>query len=179
MLGCERGMKDMYAQDKYAPLAPSSSWPDGRSSRPLIPGTVPYSTGIEAETSSGVRGETSLERMTHADLGVSTLQRGRQRYDIFCTPCHGASGDGNGYVVLRGFPRPPSYHIDRLRSADDEYLYEVVTRGHGVMYGYGDRIGEDDRWAIVGYVRALQLAQNTRIEDATPAGRHQLLDNPP
>jgi mono/diheme cytochrome c family protein len=176
MQGCERGMKNMYAQDKYSPLAASETWSDGRSARPLPAGTVPYSAGIESETSSGARGEKPLVPKTHADFALSNLQRGRQRYDIFCAPCHGMAGDGNGYVVQRGFPRPPSFHIDRLRSADDAYLYEVATHGHGVMYGYGDRVDENDRWAIVGYLRALQLADNARIENISPPAQRQLAE---
>jgi mono/diheme cytochrome c family protein len=174
---CEQGMKDMYSQDKYKPLAPAQSWPDGRSSRPLTAGTVPYSAGVAAGTSSGIRGEEPLSQKNHADYSLVNLQRGRQRYEIFCAPCHGASGDGDGYIVRRGFPKPPSYHGDRLRSVPDAYLEEVIDRGHGAMYGYGDRIDEADRWAIVGYLRALQLSQNARLEDVSPAERALLKES--
>jgi mono/diheme cytochrome c family protein len=176
--GCEQGMKDMYSQDKYTPLAPAQRWPDGRSSRPLTAGTVPYSEGIAAETSSGTRGEELLFQKGHADYTLAKLQRGRQRYGIFCAPCHGASGDGDGYIVMRGFPKPPSYHDDRLRSVPDTYLEDVIDHGHGVMYGYGDRIEQADRWAIVGYLRALQLSHNARLEDVPPAQQAQLKEPP-
>ena len=176
---CENGMKNMYAQDKYAPLAASNSWPDGRASRPLPPGAVPYSAGTWAGTSSGLRGETSLGERARAPYDLPSLERGRERYDIYCTPCHGASGDGNGLVVSRGFPRPPSYHSERLRAVPDTYLYQVIGHGYGVMYGYGDRIDEQDRWAIVGYVRALQLAQNAQLSDVPPAERARLRATPP
>jgi mono/diheme cytochrome c family protein len=183
LAACEQGMKDMYHQDKYEPLDASQLWKDGRSARPLVPGTVPYSAGVAAETSSGVHGEIvpSAEPAPATPAGPGTpaspasqasqamLRRGEERYGIFCTPCHGRSGDGNGYIVLRGFPRPPSYHIDRLRSAPDSYIYEVISNGHGVMYGYGDRIDESDRWAIVGYIRSLQLAHRELLTDAPPA----------
>ena len=96
----------------------------------------------------------------------STLQRGQERYAIFCVPCHGASGEGNGYIVQRGFPAPPSYHIERLRSAADAYLYEVISNGHGVMYGYGDRLDEQDRWAVIAYLRALQRSNPAPVQDA-------------
>lgn len=165
---CEQGMKDMYHQDKYEPLDSSQLWKDGRSARPLVLGTVPYSEGVAAETSSGVRGEGALKQPQPeeaTDNSPATLQRGEQRYRIFCTPCHGPSGDGNGYIVLRGFPRPPSYHIERLRSVPDSYIYEVISNGHGVMYGYGDRIVESDRWAIVSYLRSLQRAHDELLAD--------------
>lgn len=174
---CENGMKDMYSQDKYTPLAPAQTWPDGRSARPLTAGTVPYSAGTAAGTSSGVRGEETPLQKNHADDSLENLQRGRQRYDIFCAPCHGVAGDGDGYIVRRGFPKPPSYHIDRLRSVPDAYLEQVIDHGHGVMYGYGDRIDAADRWAIVGYLRALQLSQNARIEDAPPAQQSRLKES--
>lgn len=174
LASCEQGMKDMYQQDKYEPLDASQLWKDGRSARPLVPGTVPYSAGVAAETSSGMRGQVAMSSTpapaqpaagAEAD-GAAGLQRGQERYGIFCAPCHGASGDGNGYIVLRGFPRPPSYHIQRLRAAPDSYLYEVISNGHGVMYGYGDRIEDSDRWAIVGYLRSLQHAHDELIESA-------------
>jgi mono/diheme cytochrome c family protein len=177
--GCENGMKDMYAQDKYAPLAASQNWPDGRSARPLPAGTVPYSTGVGAETSSGERGEIIRLTVDHADYRPASLLRGRERYDIYCASCHGASGDGNGYIVARGFPKPPSYHSDRLRATADSYLYDVISRGHGVMYGFADRIDAGDRWAIVGYVRALQLSQNARLEDVPPAEQAELKEAAP
>lgn len=177
--GCENGMKDMYSQDKYSPLAPAQSWPDGRSARPLTAGTVPYSAGTAAEISSGVRGETMLSQRDHADYSLAALERGRQRYDIFCAPCHGASGDGDGYIIRRGFPQPPTFHGDRLRSVPDAYLAEVIDAGHGVMYGYGDCIDAADRWAIVGYVRALQLSQDARLEDVPPPEQARLKGTAP
>jgi mono/diheme cytochrome c family protein len=175
--GCENGMKDMYSQNKYTPLAPAQTWPDGRSARPLTAGTVPYSAGTAAGTSSGVRGEETPLQKDHADDSLVNLQRGQQRYDIFCAPCHGVAGDGDGYIVRRGFPKPPSYHIDRLRSVPDAYLEQVIDHGDGVMYGYGDRIDAADRWAIVGYLRALQLSQNARIEDVPPAEQSRLKES--
>ena len=166
---CEQGMKNMYHQDKYEPLDASQLWKDGRSARPIDAGTVPYSQGVAAETSSGVRGESVPPQTGEGAANPITARRGEERYGIFCAPCHGAAGDGNGYIVLRGFPRPPSYHIDRLRSAPDTYIYNVISNGHGVMYGYGDRIDEADRWAIVGYVRSLQQAHHELLTEARAA----------
>jgi mono/diheme cytochrome c family protein len=93
-------------------------------------------------------------------LTKALLVRGRQRFDIYCAPCHGRSGDGAGMVVQRGFPAPPSYHTDRLRHAADSHFYQVISDGYGVMYPYADRVTPHDRWAIVAYIRALQLSQH-------------------
>jgi hypothetical protein len=93
------------------------------------------------------------------------LQRGRERYDIFCTPCHGLSGSGDGMIVRRGFPAPPSYHTARLRAAPAQHFFDVISNGYGVMYSYAPRIEPRDRWAIVAYVRALQQSQNARLAD--------------
>jgi len=88
------------------------------------------------------------------------LTRGRQRYDIYCAPCHGLVGEGNGIVPSRGFLAPPSYHTERLRAATDQRFYDVITQGSGAMYSYSDRLEPLDRWAVVAYIRALQLSQN-------------------
>ncbi len=94
--------------------------------------------------------------------GVSgtMLLRGQERFGIYCAPCHDAAGYGNGTVPARGFPHPPSFHIDRLRSAPSRYFVDVITNGHGVMYSYADRVSPADRWAIAAYIRAMQLSQN-------------------
>jgi mono/diheme cytochrome c family protein len=96
-------------------------------------------------------------------LTAALLQRGQERYRIYCTPCHSEIGDGRGMVVQRGFPPPPSYHIDRLREAPPRYFYDVITQGHGVMYSFADRVQPQDRWAIAAYIKALQLSQNTPV----------------
>jgi mono/diheme cytochrome c family protein len=88
------------------------------------------------------------------------LARGRERYNIYCSPCHDFTGNGNGMIVQRGFLAPPSYHSDRLRNAPDGHFFNVITNGYGAMYSYGDRVAVPDRWAIIAYIRALQLSQN-------------------
>jgi mono/diheme cytochrome c family protein len=93
-------------------------------------------------------------------ITTQLVLRGRERFDIYCAPCHGRVGDGRGMIVLRGFPAPPSYHTDRLRDAPDSHFYQVISAGYGVMYPYADRIAPTDRWAIVAYIRALQLSQH-------------------
>jgi mono/diheme cytochrome c family protein len=100
---------------------------------------------------------------------MALLQRGQQRYRIDCTPCHSELGDGNGMVVQRGFPPPPSFHIDRLRQAPPQHFYDVITNGYGVMYSFAARITPADRWAIVAYVKALQRSQDARPDDLPPA----------
>lgn len=138
-------MHDMYRQAKYKPGAPSSLFPDGSSFRSPPAGSVP------------VRAE---EGGPAPPITWSLLKRGQERYNIYCAPCHGESGHADGVVVQRGFPAPPSYHSDALRKMPDKQLYDVITHGYGVMYPYADRVVPLDRWAIVDYIRALQLSQN-------------------
>lgn len=184
--GCERGLHEMYDQPRYGPLAPSPLFPDGNSARPQAPGTVPRSAGSAAAASSGRDGSLETEPpaapavvigpggrnlLTGAPAALSgyanplpvtlaLLARGRERFNIYCAPCHSRAGDGDGMIVRRGFPPPPSYHTDRLRAAPDSHFYDVISNGYGVMYPYADRINPGDRWAIVAYIRALQLSRH-------------------
>jgi mono/diheme cytochrome c family protein len=176
--GCENAMRDMYDQPRYEPFAASKLWADGRASRPLEPGTVAHSAGTLAGTSSGRRNLTTYQEQTRATYTHSALQRGRERFTIYCLPCHGPGGDGNGYITQRGFPHPPTYHSDRLRDAPDSYLFGVISEGHGVMYSYADRVSPEDRWAIVAYIRALQLSQHATLDDVPDEERRQLLAVP-
>jgi mono/diheme cytochrome c family protein len=105
---------------------------------------------------------------------MALLDRGRQRFDINCAPCHSRVGDGNGIIVQRGFPRPPSYNKESLRAASSQHFYDVITRGHGVMFAYADRVDPADRWAIVAYIRALQASANATLADV-PAGERDAL----
>jgi mono/diheme cytochrome c family protein len=111
-------------------------------------------------------------------ITAELLERGRERFGIFCEPCHGAGGDGNGIIVQRGMPRPTSYHDDRLRKADDQHFFDVITTGYGAMYSYASRVPPQDRWAIVAYIRALQLSRQASIEDVPPERRRQLTGAP-
>jgi hypothetical protein len=108
---------------------------------------------------------------------MDMLRRGQQRYTIYCMPCHSPVGDGDGPIVRRGFPHPPSYHIRRLREADDRHFFDVISQGFGAMYSYADRITPEDRWAIVAYIRALQLSQHAPA-DALPPDLRASLDAP-
>ena len=107
-------------------------------------------------------------------LTLALLQRGQERFRIFCTPCHSELGDGNGIVVQRGFPHPPSYHEKRLVDAPTQHFYDVITHGHGAMYSFAGRVAPDDRWAIAAYIRALQFSQHAPADDLPPDQRQAL-----
>ena len=167
--------QDMYNQPKYKPLAPSEFFADFTSARSLPPHTIPR--GHLDEDSAFSYGRTEDGKLVdYLPLPVTAdlLKRGQERYNIYCSMCHGADGAGNGMVVQRGFPPPPSYHIDRLRQAPPGYLYHVITNGYGVMYPYASRVEPRDRWAIVAYLRALQLSQDGRLQDVPENERPNL-----
>ena len=202
---CEKGLHQMYDQPKYRPLTPSSLFPDGNSSRPQVAYTVPHSSGIAAASSSGRTGQVHTPAastppvvlavdgrdLLPADaagapasriplaITAALLSRGRERFNIYCAPCHSQLGDGDGMVVRRGFPAPPSFHTARLRQAPDGHFYEVITHGYGAMYPYADRITPDDRWAITAYIRALQLSQHAALAELTAAERQRLSELKP
>jgi mono/diheme cytochrome c family protein len=175
--GCEKLARNMYDGARMKPLRPSARFDDGNSSRPRVDGTVEHDRGILAATSSGRSGGAREERRLAAEraqalprpVTMDMLRRGRERFDIYCAPCHSRVGDGDGMVARRGFPAPPSYHIDRLRAAPDRHFYDVITQGYGVMYPYGDRVTPEERWAIVAYIRALQRSQHPAPADMASA----------
>jgi len=176
---CEKAMRNMYEQPKYPPFVESSLWPDGQSARPLEPGVVVRSAGALAAASSGRQGDIAQPARLPPPMTIESLQRGRERYDIYCAPCHSVSGDGDGMVVRRGFPAPASLHSPLMRAASDAHLFDVITGGSGVMYAFADRIGPPDRWAIVAYVRALQRSQHASIDDVPQAERRVLQGEAP
>ena len=175
LAGCRQ---NMHNQAKYIPLRESEFFADGTSARPLPAHTV--ARGFLRADTGGTGVYTGLARdgKPVADFPFpvtrEVLLRGEQRYNIFCSPCHDRAGTGRGMVVQRGYKQPPSYHIDRLRSSPVGYLYNVVTEGFGVMPSYASQIPPEDRWAIVAYVRALQLSQNARLADLSPEERARL-----
>ncbi len=165
----------MYQQPRNNPLSSSDFFPDGRSERPVVPGTVPHrGTDVKPSYETGKQNGQVVERMP-IPLTRDLLERGQERFDIYCSPCHGRMGDGDGMIVKRGFQSPPSYHIPRLRTAPDGHFFEVITNGFGAMSSYENRIPVHDRWAITSYIRALQLSQDATIEDV-PADKRQLLE---
>jgi mono/diheme cytochrome c family protein len=183
LAGCEKTARNMYEQPKYRPFVASTLWPDGRSERPIEPGVVAYSAGVLAASSSGRRADLAPPDAAAASGApprtIESLRRGRERYDVYCAPCHSVSGDGDGMVVRRGFPPPLSLDSAPMRAATDAHLFDVITNGHGVMYAFADRIGPADRWAIVGYLRALQRSQHAAIGDVPLPEQQTLLTEKP
>ena len=172
---CRRDMQD---QPRYRPFRPSAFFQDGRSARPLVAGTV--ARGQLEEDDHLHRGRIGEEFAATFPFPVTAevLERGRERYDIFCAPCHGRVGDGDGMVVQRGMRRPPSLHIERLRKSPAGYHFDVITNGFGAMIDLADRVSVEDRWAIVAYVSALQRSQSAGIADVPPAERERLEKSP-
>ncbi|MEW5979150.1 MAG: cytochrome c [Acidobacteriota bacterium] len=160
--------QDMHDQPKLEALESSSFFPDGRASRPLVPGTV--ARGQLRNDPQLYTGKVNNEFVDSFPFPVTkeVLERGRERFNIFCTPCHDYTGNGEGMVVRRGFKQPPSFHIDRLRKAAAGYLFDVITNGFGAMQDYAAQVKVEDRWAIVAYIRALQLSQNASAADTPP-----------
>lgn len=165
---------DMHLQPKYLPEAPSGFFHDGRSERPPVPGAVArghlrLDDLLYTGTENGQLSNRFPFPITKADL-----ERGREQYNIFCTPCHGYTGDGNGMIVQRGFPHPPSFHRDRQRANPVGHYFDVMTNGFGEMYSYGSRVDPEDRWRIAAYIRVLQLSEHSSLNDM-PADERQKL----
>jgi mono/diheme cytochrome c family protein len=200
LTGCDR--LDMYDQPRYEPLEASDFFSDGLSARQPFEGTIPRGGLRDDEPFYYGKDEGKLVskipeaafRATYArdprqfdrpynetnqpDLRRALLERGHERFNIYCSVCHGRLGDGDGMIVRRGFRKPPSYHIDRLRQAPAGHFYDVMTNGFGAMSSYANRIDVDDRWAIVAYIRALQLSQNARLNDVPGEQRDALSPSP-
>jgi hypothetical protein len=162
---------DMHLQPKQNPLSRSDFFADQRSERPPVEGTV--ARGQLREDTYLYTGQIGISPGDYMPFPVTqeVLERGRERYNIYCAPCHSRTGDGNGFIPSRGFPRnPPSYHIERLRKAPLGHFYDVITTGFGIMPDYASQIPPEDRWRIVAYIRALQLSQGATTADV-PAGQ--------
>lgn len=168
LAACERSKQDMYDQPRYGTFTPSPLFEDGAAARMPPEGVQPRARGDFAGSTSGriggkkVLDDLAAERAQAMPYPVDLrlLERGRERYAIYCMPCHSPVGDGDGLVVRRGFPGPPTFHQERLRAAPDRHFYDVISRGYGVMVPYADRIEPDERWAIVAFIRALQFSQH-------------------
>ena len=173
--GCH---SDMYDQPKGKPLAASRFFQNGQVARPLVDGTVPHKEIAADELLltgrlDGRQSDTFPFRVTK-----DVLDRGHERFNIYCAPCHGLMGDGKGMVVRRGFPAPPSFHSDSLRAKPVGHYVDVITRGLGKMFPYADRVEPRDRWAIAAYIRALQLSQNARVTTLSQSQRRPLAGKP-
>lgn len=162
MSGCHTDMRD---QPRYEPYEASTFFANGQSSRPLVEGTV--ARGQLQEDDAFYRGKVDGEFVDKLPLEVdrALLDRGQQRFNIYCSMCHGPTGDGDGMIVRRGLKRPPSFHIERLRTAPAGHYFDVITHGFGVMPRYAVQIEPHDRWAITAYVRVLQLSQHAELDD--------------
>ena len=163
LTGCEL-RQAMYDQEKYEPLEKSTFFADGQSWRPQVEGTIARGE-LREDThfyEGIVNGE--LSNVLPIDLNKEVLERGQQRYNIYCSPCHDRTGQGNGIIVKRGLKQPTSFHDDRLKDMPVGYFYDVITNGYGVMYSYASRVPIKDRWAIAAYIRTLQLSQNVDLE---------------
>ena len=170
-LGCRQ---DMHDQPRFEPLESSDFFKDGRSARPYIRGTV--ARGGLRQDDHLYRGRVGGELADTIPFSVTrqTLERGQERFDIFCAPCHGRLGNGQGMIVQRGFRPPPSFHEDRLRDMPVGHFFDVITNGFGTMKDYASRVTVYDRWAIAAYIRALQLSQNATLDDVPTAERQRL-----
>lgn len=163
LLGCDQ--QDMVVQPKLRPLQESAFFADGQASRPPVPGTV--ARGQLQSDRAFYTGESDGKLIDTIPLTITpaVLERGRERFTIYCSPCHDRTGSGHGMIVRRGFTAPPTYHQERLRDAPAGHFFRVITNGYGAMYSYASRVAPEDRWAIVAYIRALQLSQHARLSD--------------
>lgn len=169
--GCPQ---QMHNQERLDPLEASDFFEDGQASRQPVEGTV--ARGQLFEDDHRYRGVVDGEPATTFPVAVDSalLARGQERFNIFCQPCHDQLGEGNGIVVQRGFRRPSSFHVDRLRQAPHGYYFDVMTNGFGVMSSYASQVPVDDRWAIIAYIRALQLSQAASESDLAAEDLEQL-----
>jgi hypothetical protein len=179
LAGCRQ---DMQNQPKFIPLRDNTFFPDQRSERDPVRGTVPRldNTVLDAEQLNpesyyltGKHGPAYGNELPFA-LTFHVLNRGQERYNIYCAPCHARVGDGNGMIVQRGYKHPPSFHQQRLRNAPVGYFFDIISHGLGAMPDYAAQIKPDDRWAIAAYIKALQLSQNADEASLSPTDREQL-----
>jgi mono/diheme cytochrome c family protein len=172
--------QDMQDEPRYKPLAQSDFFSDHRSARPMVEGTVArgHLRIDEARYTGKVDGE-DVDQFP-IPIAKADIERGQTRFNIYCTPCHGRLGDGNGMVVLRGFRQPPSYYSDRLINAPVGHYFDVITNGFGAMPSYASRVEPDDRWRIAAYIRALQLSESASLNDVPTAQQQKLpVEAPP
>lgn len=175
-VACNQNMtfQIMGTQPKYLPFSPSNFFQDGQSARQPVPDTV--ARGHQQDDPALFSGKVGGMDVTTFPVPVTrdTLMRGQERFNIFCAPCHGQTGMGNGIIVQRGFTPPPTFHQDRLRTAPVGHFFDVITNGFGAMPSYASQIPVTDRWAIIAYIRALELSENARLEDVPPEERSKL-----
>ena len=171
LVGCR---PDMTNQPKATPLSESDFFSNGANARRPPAHTV--ARGDAHEDTAFYTGQTNGTYVTQLPVKLTRdlMIRGRERFDAICAECHDRTGSGNGMVVQRGFPQPPSFHVDRIRNAPIGHFFDVMTNGYGVMYSYATRVEPEDRWAIAAYIRALQLSHNAALSDVDSADRATL-----
>lgn len=176
LTACRRDMQD---QPKYRPLAESEFFADHRSARPQVEGTV--ARGHLRIDKARYDGKVNNSDIDYFPIPIARedVERGRQRYDIYCSPCHSRIGNGMGLVVLRGYRQPPSFYSPRLQTDPVGHFYDVITNGFGAMPSYATRVSPDDRWRVIAYVRALQASMSGKISDVPADARQQLDKQPP
>jgi len=176
LVACRQDMQD---EPRYKPLAASDFFSDHRSARPAVEGTVArgHLRIDEARYTGKIAGE-DIDQFP-IPIARADIERGQNRFNIYCTPCHGRLGDGNGMVVLRGFRQATSYYTEKLMKAPVGHFFDVVTNGFGAMPSYASRVEPDDRWRIIAYIRALQLSESAGINDVPQGQRQQLPIEPP
>src|SRR4029077_17807282 len=173
LAGCRQ---DMHNQPRYRPLAPTDFFGDGRSERPVVEGTVArWHLRVDEARYTGKEDGMDVTEFPFP-ITRPDLLRGQERFNIYCSPCHSRTGDGNGMVVRRGFRQAASYHTDKLIKAPVGHFFDVMTNGFGAMPSYASRVEPDDRWRIAAFIRVLQLSGNARIEDV-PADQRAGLEN--
>jgi mono/diheme cytochrome c family protein len=173
--GCERNMR---FQPKLKPYREFSFFSDGRSQRPPVASTIARGQLHEDELLHTGKVNGTVSDQLPFPVTKELLERGQERYDIYCSVCHDRTGSGRGMVVRRGFSQPPSFHIERLQKSPAGYFFGVITNGYNRMPAYAAQIPVKDRWAIVAYLRALQLSQDAKISDVPQDERKDLEDNP-
>ncbi len=171
LAGCRQ---NMHNQHKVKTLAANDFFADGQGARPLPAHTVARGDRRVGSVYSGLDAANRPIDTFPFPVTREMLMRGRERYDIFCSPCHGKLGDGRGMIVSRGYKQPSSYHVERLRNAPAGYFVNVITAGFGVMPSYAPQVSIEDRWAIAAYIRALQYSQNARLADLPPEARRRV-----
>jgi mono/diheme cytochrome c family protein len=166
--------QDMHDQPKYLPLRESAFYTDERSARPLVDGTVARGQLRDNELLFTGKANGADATVFPAPVTEKVMLRGQERFDVFCSPCHGRTGQGDGMVVLRGYRRPPSLHEERLRNAPVGHYFDVITNGFGAMPDYASQVKPQDRWAIIAYIRALQLSGHATLADVPAADRDKI-----
>jgi mono/diheme cytochrome c family protein len=170
--------QDMHNQPRYKPLAATDFFGDGRSARPAVEGTV--ARGHLRIDQALYTGKVNNEDVDYFPFPITRadLERGQGRFNIYCSPCHSRTGDGNGIVVRRGYRQAASYHTEKLIKAPVGHFFDVITNGFGAMPSYASRVPPDDRWRIAAYIRVLQLSENATLADVPPEMQSQLDRNP-